>query len=30
MRLLRYVQRFYGISRRKAWDLIMDGKVHVN
>ena len=30
MRLLRYVQRFYGISRRKAWDLIMEGKVRVN
>jgi 16S rRNA U516 pseudouridylate synthase RsuA-like enzyme len=30
MRLFRYVQRFYGISRRKAWDLIMEGKVRVN
>jgi pseudouridine synthase family len=30
MRLLRYVQRFYGISRRKAWDLIMNGKVKIN
>ncbi len=30
MRLLRYVQRFYGLSRRKAWDLITDGRVRVN
>jgi len=30
MRLLRYVQRFYGVSRRKAWELIMSGDVKVN
>ncbi len=30
MRLLRYVQRFFGLSRRKAWKLIMSGKVKVN
>ncbi len=30
MRLLRYIQRYYGLSRRKSWNLIMSGKVKVN
>lgn len=30
MRLLRYIQRYYGLSRRKSWNLIMSGKVKIN